>query len=388
MERRTHAAIGHFEICLPPFHQSQADLVSWTVKCHATAARVSDPETNHAEQDVKLDLERIEKLFRRYGISPEKIRERYFECPDIQSSSSWRENKIYNFSNGQAEGVSIKARTEFFAERADAVFAEFYPSPNLMPNHLIHVTCTGYVSPSAAQLLAARFPGTAVTHAYHMGCYASLPAVRIAESLVQAAGLRDPQTAFKADIVHTEMCGLHMNAALHTPEQIVMQTLFADGHIKYSVRSEAAFTEGFRILKVHEEVIPDTAGDMRWTPSEWGMQMSLSREVPEKIAASLRSFLERFLKDYDFAEILKSAIFAIHPGGPKIVESVQSILELSVAQTIASEAILHERGNMSSATLPHVWQRILQSKPSSGTKVVSLAFGPGLTLLGALFECL
>jgi predicted naringenin-chalcone synthase len=221
-----------------------------------------------------------------------------------------------------------------------------------------------------------------------MGCYASLPAVRIAESLVQAAALRNPQAAFKADVVHTEMCGLHMNAALHTPEQIVVQTLFADGHIKYSVGSEAAFTEGFRILKVHEEVIPETAGDMRWTPSEWGMQMSLSREVPEKITANLRSFLDRLLKDYDLAEILKSAIFAIHPGGPKIVDSVQNILELSAAQTIASETILRERGNMSSATLPHVWQRILQSKPASGTKVVSLAFGPGLTLFGALFECL
>lgn len=388
MERRTHAAIGYFEICLPPFHQPQADLVSWTAKCHAAAARVANAANDNTAQAAEQDQERFEKLFRRYGVSPEKIRERYFECPDIQSSSNWYENKIYNFSNGQAEGVSIKARTEFFAERARAVFTAFYPSPNLVPDHLIHVTCTGYVSPSAAQLLAARFPGMAVTHAYHMGCYASLPAVRIAESLVQAAALRDPQAAFKADVVHTEMCGLHMNAALNTPEQIVVQTLFADGHIKYSVGSEAAFTEGFRILNVHEEVIPETADDMRWTPSEWGMQMSLSREVPEKITANLRSFLDRLLKDYDLAEILKSAIFAIHPGGPKIVDSVQNILELSTAQTVASEMILRERGNMSSATLPHVWQRILHSKPASGTKVVSLAFGPGLTLFGALFECL
>ena len=48
--------------------------------------------------------------------------------------------------------------------------------------------------------------------------------------------------------------------------------------------------------------------------------------------------------------------------------------------------MLHDYGNMSSATLPHVWQRILEdSRIAAGTPVVSLAFGPGLTMCGALF---
>jgi predicted naringenin-chalcone synthase len=50
-----------------------------------------------------------------------------------------------------------------------------------------------------------------------------------------------------------------------------------------------------------------------------------------------------------------------------------------------SHKVLRERGNMSSATLPHIWKEILDLDLKSGTRVVSLAFGPGLTLFGAVF---
>jgi predicted naringenin-chalcone synthase len=63
------------------------------------------------------------------------------------------------------------------------------------------------------------------------------------------------------------------------------------------------------------------------------------------------------------------------------------LLHLDDTQITHSRAVLFERGNMSSATLPHVWERISQDdqiKP--GTLIVSLAFGPGLTMAGTLFE--
>jgi predicted naringenin-chalcone synthase len=79
-------------------------------------------------------------------------------------------------------------------------------------------------------------------------------------------------------------------------------------------------------------------------------------------------------------------MFAIHPGGPKIIETVKEALELAENQITESQKILFERGNMSSATLPHIWQLILEKEYPPGTKVVSFAFGPGLTVFGAVFE--
>jgi predicted naringenin-chalcone synthase len=187
------------------------------------------------------------------------------------------------------------------------------------------------------------------------------------------------------DIVHTEMCSLHLRPEIHTPEQIVVQTLFADGHIKYAVSDEH---KGMKIICVHEKMIPDSLEDMTWVPSSHGMSMTLSREVPIKIRDALPGFIQELCDraGIDKTDVMKNGIFAIHPGGPKIIEAVQKKLELRNEQVELSKKVLFERGNMSSATLPHVWNEIVNSSPESGTIVLSLAFGPGLTIFGSLFE--
>jgi predicted naringenin-chalcone synthase len=211
--------------------------------------------------------------------------------------------------------------------------------------------------------------------------YASLPAIRIAEGLVASKNQR-------VDIVHTEMCGLHLDSHDHSPEALVVQSLFADGHIKYSAVSEDRGHSGFRVLTICEKILPDSAQDMSWMPASWGMKMSLSRNVPTKISNSLKGFLEKMLSPTQFSlrDILKNAVFAVHPGGPKIIDVVRETLELSEEQVQASRAVLLSRGNMSSATLPHVWHKIGQEKYSEKKLVVSLAFGPGLTIFGSLFQ--
>ena len=81
------------------------------------------------------------------------------------------------------------------------------------------------------------------------------------------------------------------------------------------------------------------------------------------------------------------SIFAVHPGGPKIIDAVRDKLELDEAQVAHSRAVLRDHGNMSSATLPHVWMRLAEDRAiTDGALIASIAFGPGLTLAGALFE--
>jgi len=77
----------------------------------------------------------------------------------------------------------------------------------------------------------------------------------------------------------------------------------------------------------------------------------------------------------------------VHPGGPKIIDRVREVLELDEPQVRASRDVLHDFGNMSSATLPHIWMRLLADPAvPRGTLIPSLAFGPGLTVCGAVFE--
>lgn len=118
------------------------------------------------------------------------------------------------------------------------------------------------------------------------------------------------------------------------------------------------------------------------------MNMTLSREVPLKIRDHILPFLMEMAQEQniDLPRLIKEGIFAIHPGGPQIIEVVKKKLELNDDQVKESKKVLFERGNMSSATLPHVWDEMMKNQYPEGTLILSLAFGPGLTVFGSLFE--
>jgi len=307
----------------------------------------------------------IETLVKRFGVKSTQIGTRFFESIEV----------------GPSEATMLE-RGEFFSKRGRQIFSEFYKSQDI-PEHIIHVTCTGYVAPSPAQWLVneRQWHGqTDITHAYHMGCYASMPTIRLARGLL-ATGVS------KVDIVHTEMCSLHFDKKNQTPEQIVVQSLFADGHIKYEASQESK-GHGLSVKTILEELVPDSLNDLTWTPGPSVMQMTLSRDVPQKIGQNLKPFIERLVKKsgLNWNEILKTGLFAIHPGGPKIIDTVQSFLELSDDQVSHSRKVLFLRGNMSSSTLPHIWKNIIEDDANRGRIVISLAFGPGLTLFGSVSE--
>lgn len=379
--------LNQFKIIKPKNLMSQGQLLHWIIKAHQKAE-------HYNQNSDQMSADTIAKLFERYGVKPTQISQRYTECDDM-FSETFESNEVYKIQSHEKEGTNISDRSEFFSDRALNIFKKIYDlteenaAITKRPNHLIHVTCTGYVSPSAAQRVITDKKwnqATDVTHAYHMGCYAAMPAVRLAKSLVQSESLQNPD--FTTDIVHTEMCTLHMNPASQTPEQMVVQTLFADGHVKYTAAHAPNLNgKNLKVIALLEKVLPDSEQDMSWVPAPWGMQMNLSREVPAKIKLELRNFSkELFSKAGLDVETALKSVFAIHPGGPKIIDSVQEVLELTEDQVIHSKKILFERGNMSSATLPHVWNEILEHKYSAGTKVISYAFGPGLTLFGSVFE--
>jgi len=380
--------IYDFRAQLPRYQLPQEYAFHWLAAAHAQAeVRAS------GRMDLRSEwLERMGRLISRYGCSAQRIGGRRSELSDFMHTR-WEEMSIFNLATTTV-GEGIAARNQFFADTANRVVNQFYAGEEDPPSDLLHVTCTGYASPSAIQrLIESKRWGiwTRATQIYHMGCYAALPALRVAAGL-----LFNPQNSVppRADILHTELCSLHLNPQDHSPEQLVVQSLFADGHIRYSMTLDEspggeAGSHSFEVMAMREEVIPNSVDDMTWVLSEWGFRMTLSREVPDKIAAALPVFLERLLMGAGESPRANrdEIIFAIHPGGPKIIDSVQQLFKLDDDQIASSRAVLYERGNMSSATLPHIWAKILaDAGVRPGTQVVSLAFGPGLTVTGALFK--
>ena len=385
--------IGAFHRVPPLLLAAQNQTLEWLASAHAKAASLQ----GDAEPSDQLTA-RMRQRLGRFGCKPTQIATRGYDTFDV-SSHDFASAGLYALGENPTTGASVGPqaaplgeRSAFYDLRVREVFAAFYPKPQAgeltpaAPDHIIHVTCTGYIAPSAPQrLVDARgwHEQTAITHAYHMGCYAAFPALRTAAGLSLLS-----KRQHRTDLVHTELCTLHLNPADSSPEQMVVHSLFADGHIKYSVVKAGTLRHGFRLLQVMEQIVPDSADDMTWMPEQWGFRMTLSREVPRKIGAAIRAFVQRLAAASDCAldDLLRNAIFAIHPGGPRIIDSVQELLELNDAQTAQSKQVLLTRGNMSSATLPHVWAALDDAALGRGTKVVSLAFGPGLTIFGAIFE--
>lgn len=371
----TKYLLSDFHILRPQYETSQEKGIEWLALAHAKAEMRSkgEKESKHAH---------FVEQFTRIGCKPEHINQRGHELPDFLHSE-WLDMEIFQLDQ-YPQGAGLKARQKIHSKAVEAAFEKFYSEKTIAPANIIHVSCTGYESPSPAQKIVSRRgwgEQTRVTHAYHMGCYASVPAIRMGCAFVNQQG-------GQADIVHTELCTLHFNPANHNPDQIVLQSLFADGYIKYTVeKSDAIKPATMQVVAEHEMLIPDCLEAMTWQLDDFGFEGTLSKKIPFLIARNIRYFMDIFAKKAGLRteDLLQTALFAIHPGGPKILDQIQEMLTLSNDQLFYSREVLRKYGNISSGTLPHIWQAIAADDAvASGTPVMGLAFGPGLNIAGAL----
>jgi alkylresorcinol/alkylpyrone synthase len=347
----------------------------------------------------RLDLfETIKERMARFGASAEHISQRQvgvlnseFVVHDPTANGS---KKTYGDLR-VATGEPLDARMSLFEETAFAVLERIYGDANAPPDGIVHVTCSGYVSPSPVQMYLSHrgWLKTAVTHSYHMGCYGAFPAVRTALGLVGSSYSSLPSPQKRVDIVHTEFLSLHFDLLGETPDAFVTSTLFADGFIKYSAYPQAEFAKrnsrGLRVLAFEERILPDSLPEMTLRPGPLQFDMSLSKRVPFLIRDSIADFVVSVSEQagFDFEREKSQMVFAIHPGGPAILNQIRNRLGIEESQIALSRRILFENGNMASATAPHIWEQITASDDIPvGSKILSMAFGPGLTVIGALFE--
>jgi len=128
---------------------------------------------------------------------------------------------------------------------------------------------------------------------------------------------------------------------------------------------------------------------MTWRLGPHQFDIYLSKRVPllirEQVLAFTRRLCQRAGCDLDAEK--SRLLFAIHPGGPKILDHCAEALTVSEAQVAHARGVFRELGNMSSATVPHVLMNLARDRAvRAGTRVVALGFGPGLTATGALLE--
>jgi predicted naringenin-chalcone synthase len=239
--------------------------------------------------------------------------------------------------------------------------------------HVITATCTGFFAPGPdIQLieLLGLSPQVARTHIGFMGCHAALNACATARAIARADA-----DAFVL-VVCVELCTIHFQQGLDR-DSIVPNSLFGDGSgaVVFSASAPETHAAPARMLGSASYIFPNTANAMSWTITDHGFRMTLATETPDFIRTGLRAPVEAFLAKHDLA-ISDIADWAIHPGGPRVIESALAALTLDPSQSDASREILRNYGNMSSPTVLF----IINELAARGVRgpVVALAFGPGL----------
>lgn len=379
--------IGNFRIVDPPFAIPQERLFSFLVDIFARAAVVQGDHFN-----IESARAHYAKLFDRYGCSPKLLSRRFTYTEDfLLPPEEWT---VFDPGDPLSLG-GWGRRREAFKRYTRQIFDDLFAGQRQPPSNLLHVTCTAYESPSAPQLLASSqgWNTTHITQVHHQGCHASVPALRVASGLVASAMAQGRPEEASVDIVHTELHTLHADPVRRTPDQIVGHSLFGDGVIAYKMWSPDGATHGslraYELLAAHEFIIPDTSDLMQWSIVHSGMHMILDKAIPDQIAQHVNTFVHSL---YERAGLVKSrdfpdSILAVHPGGPSILDKVRDALNVTEERMAWSRRILLERGNLSSATAPHMWAEILSDHTvHSGTLITTIVFGPGLTAAGAILR--
>ncbi len=242
------------------------------------------------------------------------------------------------------------------------------------------VSCTGYATPGIDIRLAADLGFADSVQRLlvgHMGCYGALPGLGAVGDHVVARGR-------PAVLLCVELASLHIQPPTDDLEQVVAHSLFSDAAAAVVVEpSSADAGGGWEIVDVAARTDVSTAELMTWDVTDLGFRMGLSRKVPDVLANHVGPLVDDLLAAHGLSREDIDA-WAVHPGGPRILDVVADRLHLADDALAASRQVLAEHGNCSSATTLLVVDEIRRRSLRPGGHVVALAFGPGLTLYGAL----
>lgn len=295
-----------------------------------------------------------------------------------------------------------------------AAMAEARVSPDQVTD-LVTVSCTGLSSPGVDVALMTGLSLSAGVRRLNigfMGCHGAIVALRTSAALAKVRSTSDSRPP-RVLAVCIELCSLHLQRTSRV-DRHVSNALFADGCAAMIVGSATANPcahsaddlplttplrgidtpkhepalqlPPLRIIDASSMLFPDSTSAMGWHIGDHGFEMTLDRIVPTLLECHLGEWVWPWLRSHmGNGARPHDARWAIHPGGPRVLDAVASSLRLSTEQTRESRAVLREHGNMSSPTVMFIIDRF-RSQRDDHRPIVALAFGPGLTGEAALMQ--
>lgn len=248
-------------------------------------------------------------------------------------------------------------------------------------DYIITVSCTGIMIPSLDAYLidtmslrkdVVRLPVT------EMGCAAGI------SGLIYASNFLKAHPGKRAAVIAVESPTATFQLNDFSMANMVSAAIFGDGAACVLLSSEED-VEGPYIVGEEMYHFTDATHLMGFDLTNSGLKMILDPAVPETIAAHFPEIIHPFLERLG-SHIEKVDHLIFHPGGKKIVETVERLFGSLGKNLDDTKETLRLYGNMSSATVLYVLERFMEKGISKGEQGLLLSFGPGFSAQRILLE--
>jgi len=248
---------------------------------------------------------------------------------------------------------------------------------------IFFASVTGIASPTVDARLINLMPFPASvkrTPIFGLGCVAGAAGIARASDYVRAF---PDQIAL---LLSVELCSLTWQDNDQSIANLISCGLFADGAAAVVIAGdevklpESKVAPGPRILATRSTFYRNSEYVMGWDIGDTGFTIVLSPDVPKVVIENLRGDVDRFLAERSLTlSDVSSWIF--HSGGPKVLEAVESSLNLPKDALAASWKSLREVGNLSAASVLMVLADTLENhRGAPGSYSILAAMGPGFCL--------
>lgn len=252
---------------------------------------------------------------------------------------------------------------------------------------LVLATSTGFIAPGVDVAIVKELglsPSISRVVVNFMGCAAAMNALGTATNYVRA------HPAMKALVVCIELCSVNAVFA-DDINDVVIHSLFGDGCaalvIGASQVQEKLEPGKVVVRSSFSQLLDNTEDGIVLGVNHNGITCELSENLPGYIFSGVAPVVTEMLWDNGL-QISDIDLWAIHPGGPKIIE--QSVRSLGISAELAAQSwdVLARFGNMLSVSLIFVLETMVQQAESAKaiSTGVAFAFGPGVTVEGMLFD--
>jgi predicted naringenin-chalcone synthase len=177
-----------------------------------------------------------------------------------------------------------------------------------------------------------------------------------------------------------ELPSLHVQPPTVDPQQAVAHALFSDAAAAVVLVPGGP---GHRVAEVASLTDTTTADYMTWHVTDLGFRMGLSPQVPDVLSRHVLPLVTDLLGRHGLVAG-DVASWAVHPGGPRILDVVEGRIGLDATDLAPSRQTLADHGNCSSPTVLLILDQLSRRSTGLAGPTVAMAFGPGLTLFATL----